>query len=82
MAEKLSIKETVEKTAPARSAVSSMKQKARSKNENKKMISGYVDVKMYEKFQTINKNRGISNNAVLAMCIADYVKEHEYYLNE
>lgn len=83
---KKSIKEKVADTAPAKTAVASMTADKNDskvtlrKNENKKRISAYVDVRMYQKFQMINKNRGISNNAVLGMCIADYVNAYKNYL--
>ena len=73
-------------TAPAKTAVSSMKEDkdmktvAFKKNEKKKMISAYVDIEQYEMFQQINKKRGISSNAALNMYIADYVNAYKEYL--
>ena len=49
----------------------------KSDNEKKQMISAYVDIERYKKFKTINEKRGISNNKVLNLLIADYVLKYE-----
>ena len=54
----------------------------KSNREKNKMISAYVDIERYEKFAAINKKRGISNNKILNLMIADYVLEHERLLRD
>ena len=73
-----SLKETVaeQKTPETKTAVNAFK----SNFEKNKMISAYVNIERYEKFATINKKRGISNNKILNLLIADYVLEHEKLL--
>lgn len=73
-----SLKETVaeQKTAETKTAVNAFK----SNFEKNKMISAYVNIERYEKFAAINKKRGISNNKILNLLIADYVLEHEKLL--
>jgi len=61
-----------------RTAVNSFK----SNTERNKMISAYVDIDRYEKFKTINRLRGISNNKILNLLIADYVLQYEKLLKE
>ena len=61
-----------------RTAVNSFK----SNTERNKMISAYVDIDRYEKFKTINGLRGISNNKILNLLIADYVLQYEKLLKE
>ena len=73
-----SLKETVaeQKTAETKTAVNAFK----SNFEKNKMISAYVNIDRYEKFAAINKKRGISNNKILNLLIADYVLEYEKLL--
>lgn len=52
----------------------------KSNFEKNKMISAYVNIDRYEKFAAINKKRGISNNKILNLMIADYVLEYEKLL--
>lgn len=61
-----------------RTAVNSFK----SNTDKNKMISAYVDIDRYEKFKTINRLRGISNNKILNLLIADYVLQYEKLLKE
>ena len=61
-----------------RTAVNSFK----SNTERNKMISAYVDIDRYEKFKMINGLRGISNNKILNLLIADYVLQYEKLLKE
>ena len=61
-----------------RTAVNSFK----SNTDKNKMISAYVDIDRYEKFKTINGLRGISNNNILNLLIADYVLQYEKLLKE
>ena len=61
-----------------RTAVNSFK----SNTDKNKMISAYVDIDRYEKFKTINGLRGISNNKILNLLIADYVLQYEKLLKE
>ena len=61
-----------------RTAVNSFK----SNTDKNKMISAYVDIDRYEKFKTINGLRGISNNKILNLLIADYVLEYERLLKK
>ena len=61
-----------------RTAVTSFK----SNTDKNKMISAYVDIDRYEKFKTINGLRGISNNKILNLLIADYVLQYEKLLKE
>ena len=74
-----SLKETVSEqlVTGTKTAVSAFK----SNREKNKMISAYVNIEKYEKFAAINKRRGISNNKILNLMIADYVLEHEKLLN-
>ena len=53
----------------------------KSNKEKNKMISAYVDIDRYEKFKAINEKRGISNNKILNLMIADYVLQYEKLLN-
>ena len=53
----------------------------KSNKEKNKMISAYVDIERYEKFKAINDKRGISNNKILNLMIADYVLQYEKLLN-
>ena len=62
----------------SKTAVSSFK----SNHEKNKMISAYVDIDRYEKFKAINELRGISNNKILNLLIADYVLEYEKLLKK
>ncbi len=73
-----SLKETVaeQKIAETKTAVNAFK----SNFEKNKMISAYVNIDRYEKFAAINKKRGISNNKILNLLIADYVLEYEKLL--
>ena len=75
-----SLKEAVGEQAvtETKTAVSVFK----SNREKNKMISAYVDIERYEKFAAINKKRGISNNKILNLMIADYVLEHERLLRD
>ncbi|MBR1443125.1 MAG: hypothetical protein IJ583_18120 [Firmicutes bacterium] len=52
----------------------------KSNKEKNKMISAYVDIDRYEKFKAINDKRGISNNKILNLMIADYVLQYEKLL--
>ena len=61
-----------------KTAVNSFK----SNTERNKMISAYVDIDRYEKFKMINGLRGISNNKILNLLIADYVLQYEKLLKE
>ena len=61
-----------------RTAVNSFK----SNTERNKMISAYVDIDRYEKFKAINGLRGISNNKIINLLIADYVLQYEKLLKE
>lgn len=61
-----------------RTAVNSFK----SNTDKNKMISAYVDIDRYEKFKAINGLRGISNNKILNLLIADYVLQYEKLLKE
>ena len=61
-----------------RTAVNSFK----SNNKKNKMISAYVDIDRYEKFKAINGLRGISNNKIINLLIADYVLQYEKLLKE
>lgn len=61
----------------AKTAVSTFK----SNKEKNKMISGYVDIDRYNKFKAINEKRGISNNKILNLLIADYVLQYEKLLD-
>ena len=54
----------------------------KSNHEKNKMISAYVDIDRYEKFKAINELRGISNNKILNLLIADYVLEYERLLKK
>lgn len=54
----------------------------KSNKEKNKMISAYVDIERYEKFKAINDKRGISNNKILNLMIADYVLQYEKLLND
>ena len=63
-------------TQESKTAVSSFK----SNHEKNKMISAYVDIDRYEK--AINELRGISNNKILNLLIADYVLEYERLLKK
>ena len=74
-----SLKETVSEqlVTETKTAVSAFK----SNREKNKMISAYVNIERYEKFAAINKRRGISNNKILNLMIADYILEHEKLLN-
>ena len=54
----------------------------KSNKEKNKMISAYVDIDRYEKFKAINEKRGISNNKILNLMIADYVLQYEKLLND
>ena len=54
----------------------------KSNKEKNKMISAYVDIDRYEKFKVINEKRGISNNKILNLMIADYVLQYEKLLND
>ena len=73
-----SLKETIggQEAIEAKTAVSAFK----SNLEKNKMISAYVNIDRYEKFAAINKKRGISNNKILNLLIADYVLEYERLL--
>ena len=75
-----SLKEAVGEQAvtETKTAVSIFK----SNREKNKMISAYVDIERYEKFAAINKKRGISNNKILNLMIADYVLEYERLLKD
>ena len=75
-----SLKETVgeQNAIEAKTAVSAFK----SNREKNKMISAYVNIERYEKFAAINKKRGISNNKILNLMIADYVLEYEKLLKD
>ena len=53
----------------------------KNNKEKNKMISAYVDIDRYEKFKAINEKRGISNNKILNLMIADYVLQYEKLLN-
>jgi len=61
-----------------RTAVNSFK----SNTDKNKMISAYVDIDRYEKFKAINGLRGISNNKILNLLIADYVLQYEKLLKK
>mgnify|MGYP002624313080 FL=1 len=54
----------------------------KSNKEKNKMISAYVDIDRYEKFKAINEKRGISNNKILNLMIADYVLQYEKLLSD
>ena len=54
----------------------------KSNKEKNKMISAYVDIERYEKFKAINDKRGISNNKILNLMIADYVLQYEKLLSD
>ena len=73
-----SLKEAIggQEAAETKTAVNAFK----SNLEKNKMISAYVNIDRYEKFAAINKKRGISNNKILNLLIADYVLEHEKLL--
>ncbi len=75
-----SLKETIkEQQAPESRTVADA---FKSKNNSKKMISAYVNSERYEKFKAINEKRGISNNRILNLIIADYVLKYEEILKE
>lgn len=61
-----------------KTAVNSFK----ANTEKNKMISAYVDVERYNKFQEINKRRNISNNKIINLLIADYVLQYERLLDD
>ena len=62
----------------AKTAVSGFK----SNREKNKMISAYVNQERYDKFKRINEKRGISNNKILNLMIADYVLQYEKLLDD
>lgn len=68
--------QTVKKTS--KTTVNAFK----SNTEKNKMISGYVDIERYNKFKAINEKRGISNNKILNLLIADYVLQYEKLLED
>ena len=74
----LSLKEAMgeQEAVATKTAVNAFK----SNMEKNKMISAYVNIDRYEKFAAINKKRGISNNKILNLMIADYVLEYEKLL--
>ena len=70
-----SLKDTVkDQQAPETKTVADV---FKSNKEKNKMISAYVDIERYEKFKAINDKRGISNNKILNLMIADYVLQYE-----
>ena len=70
-------------TQESKTAVSSFKSNhEKNKMISNKMISAYVDIDRYEKFKAINELRGISNNKILNLLIADYVLEYERLLKK
>ncbi len=73
-----SLKEAIgeQEAVETKTAVNAFK----SNLEKNKMISAYVNIDRYEKFAAINKKRGISNNKILNLMIADYVLEYEKLL--
>ena len=75
------LKDILEEKMPelqeSRTAVTSFK----SNTDKNKMISAYVDRERYEKFKAINEKRGISNNKILNLLIADYVLQYERLIN-
>ncbi len=75
------LKDILEEKMPelqeSRTAVTSFK----SNTDKNKMISAYVDIERYEKFKAINEKRGISNNKILNLLIADYVLQYERLIN-
>ncbi|MBQ3794960.1 MAG: hypothetical protein IJJ64_07980 [Butyrivibrio sp.] len=74
-----SLKDTVkEQQTPETKTVADV---FKSNKEKNKMISAYVDIDRYEKFKAINEKRGISNNKILNLMIADYVLQYEKLLN-
>ena len=73
-----SLKDTVkEQQTPETKTVADV---FKSNKEKNKMISAYVDIDRYEKFKAINEKRGISNNRILNLMIADYVLQYEKLL--
>ena len=72
------IGEQTPETQEIRTAVNSFK----SNTDKNKMIAAYVDIDRYEKFKAINGLRGISNNKILNLLIADYVLQYEKLLKE
>jgi len=73
-----SLKDTVkEQQTPETKTVADV---FKSNKEKNKMISAYVDIDRYEKFKAINEKRGISNNKILNLMIADYVLQYEKLL--
>lgn len=75
-----SLKDTVkEQQTPETKTVADV---FKSNKEKNKMISAYVDIDRYEKFKAINEKRGISNNKILNLMIADYVLQYEKLLND
>lgn len=53
------------------------KRKPSDKKAKDQGISAKVNKEMWEDFQRINKNRGMSTNSVINMLIADYVEEYK-----
>ena len=75
-----SLKDTVkEQQTPETKTVADV---FKSNKEKNKMISAYVDIDRYEKFKAINEKRGISNNKILNLMIADYVLQYEKLLDD
>ena len=75
-----SLKDTVkDQQAPETKTVADV---FKSNKEKNKMISAYVDIERYEKFKAINDKRGISNNKILNLMIADYVLQYEKLLDD
>ncbi len=75
-----SLKDTVkEQQTPETKTVADV---FKSNKEKNKMISAYVDIERYEKFKAINDKRGISNNRILNLMIADYVLQYEKLLDD
>ncbi len=75
-----SLKDTVkEQQSPETKTVADV---FKSNKEKNKMISAYVDIDRYEKFKAINEKRGISNNKILNLMIADYVLQYEKLLRD
>lgn len=73
-----SLKDTVKNqdTTESKTAANVFK----SNPEKNKMISVYVNKERYEKFKIINEKRGISNNKIINLLIADYVLKYEHLI--
>ena len=54
----------------------------RKKPEERKAISAYIPVSLWEQFDAITSAYGISNNAAICTLIKDYVREKKSVLDE